>query len=243
MVNAPIIRLSLVLTIWAVCASDACAGWKIKETTDSMTDKVKKTAYVENSEGHSFSIYRIEKGGPVWGNFSLSNKVFDQIDPQKPPLYRVDKNPPTDLSRAKQLQDEIGIQAYGWEPKWVNFLMWHGKESGGISADLINIMTGKQIVFRYYLSTGGYKETSFDLEGAREAINNALGIRYAPSQDEIIENQIDSLLLGYQEECRKKNKSYDDAQRCIGRATDCRTDALKVLDITVFKKCFESNGP
>ena len=53
----------------------------------------------------------------------------------------------------------LGIQAYEWKPKWVNFLIWHGKEDEGIANDFVQLMEGQKVVFRYYLSIGGYKDT------------------------------------------------------------------------------------
>ena len=216
----------------------AIAAWEVKEKIDSMTDEVMKSAYVVNEQGHSFTIYRIVKDGSVWGNFALSEKIFDQVDFRKPPIYRVDKNEPIDLSSKKEMQDlGLGIQAYEWTPKWVNFKMWHGKYDEGISYSLKSIMIGKNIVFRYFLGTGGYKETSFSLEGAKESITSTLGITYEPIKEDIVKDRIDSKLLSYHRKCRKNNKGYDESQKCIGRAVDCRDKAIKALDISVFNKC------
>jgi phosphoribosylformylglycinamidine (FGAM) synthase-like amidotransferase family enzyme len=70
----------------------------------------------------------------------------------------------------------LGIHAYEWEPKWVNFLIWHGNENESIAKDLVHLMKGKRVVFRYYLSTGGHKDTSFTLKGSVSAITSAIGI-------------------------------------------------------------------
>jgi hypothetical protein len=155
----------------------AWADWGTEERIDAMTDEVKKTAIVKNELGHTFSVYRISPGGEVWGNFALSDGRFDQVDWEKPPIYRVDKEEPTNLERMKKMQEMgLGIHAYEWEPKWVNFLIWHGKADEGVANDLVQLMEGQKVVFRYYLSTGGYKDTTFTLKGAASAISHAIGI-------------------------------------------------------------------
>lgn len=154
----------------------AHATWNVETKTDSMTDEKRRTAKILNSAGHSLSIYR-HSSGAVWVNFSLSNRSLEQLSPDKPPSFRVDKNEPHDIADDKRIQEmDVGLQAYAWEPKWINFLIWHGKESEGRSTTLDQLMLGKSILFRYYLFTGGYKETTFNLDGAGPAIARALGI-------------------------------------------------------------------
>jgi len=152
------------------------ASWKVETKTDSMTDEIKKSAVVLNDQGHSLSIYR-HPNGAVWANFSLSNRSIDQLSAQKPPVFRVDRNEPHDIADEKRMQEMgLDIQAFALEPKWVNFLLWHGKESEGRSKTLDQLMQGKSIAFRYYLFTGGSKETTFVLAGAAPVIARALGI-------------------------------------------------------------------
>lgn len=243
-----------VILLGLLCQSTAIAEWGVKEKVDSMTDETRKSAYVVNEQGHSFSIYRIANNGAVWANFSISENSFDQIDFKTPPTFRVDKYTPADLGDAKKVQ-AMGIQAYEWEPKWVNFLVWHGKGES-IGKNLIPIMSGNSMVFRYYLSTGGYKETTFSLEGANRAISTAIGISYEPNQDEILKNQIADMLSSYEKacqqeinkkcadgslDCRGKNRMSDEwysaSHGCYMRAKDCHDEAIKALDISVFKKC------
>nr|VFK12413.1 MAG: hypothetical protein BECKLPF1236A_GA0070988_1007011 [Candidatus Kentron sp. LPFa]VFK28601.1 MAG: hypothetical protein BECKLPF1236C_GA0070990_1006911 [Candidatus Kentron sp. LPFa] len=170
-------RKFLLLIIGLSVHSLSIADWKIDKHLDTMTDEIKKTAIVKNELGHTFSIYRISKGGPVWENFALPNGTLDQLDWEIPLIYRIDKNKATDLANHKRVQEMgVGIHAYEWKPKWINFLMWHGKEDEGIAEDIVQLMEGQKVAFRYYLSAGGYKETSFTLKGAASAISGTIGI-------------------------------------------------------------------
>ena len=98
------------LLVFIVCLfvhSIATADWRIDERVDAMTDEVKKTAIVQNELVHTFSIYRLSEGGPVWGNFALSEGRCDQVDWEKPPIYRVDKNEPIRWN-----EDSTGVSLY-----------------------------------------------------------------------------------------------------------------------------------
>ena len=215
--------------------SIAIADWTVNTSVDAMTDEKKKVAIVKNDLGHTFSIYRISKGGAVWGNFSLSDKMFDQVDWKKPPIYRIDKNKPIDLSSMKKLQDTFGVQAYSWEPKWVNFLIWHGKEDEGISENIVNLMEGEKVVFRYYLSTGGYKDTTFTLKGAAPAISEAIGISgqidHAAQQKS---KEYRQAMINETNKCRKDMSTF---KSCFSHVTECSNQANQ--DIEKFKSCMQ----
>src|SRR5690606_32981434 len=94
---------------------------------------------------------------------------------QKGIVYRVDKHAAVELHESRNLRS-LGIRVYEWEPKWVNFRIWHGRLDEGLSTGLVQIMTGQQLVVRYFLGTGGYKDTEFSLTGSSQAISGALGI-------------------------------------------------------------------
>jgi hypothetical protein len=214
----------------------ALADWRIDERIDTMTDEVKKTAFVKNEYGHKFSIYRISKDGTVWGNFALSDGTFDQVDWEKTPIYRVDKNEPTNLARMKQTQDMgLGIHAYEWEPKWVNFLLWHGKEDEGIANDLVQLMEGEKVAFRYYLSTGGYKDTTFSLKGAATAISGAIGISSEIDHSAQQKNEEFKLaVLSESKRCQQNMKTF---KLCFTQVSECRKKANQ--DIYKFKACLK----
>lgn len=223
------------MVVAAVLASTpVAADWQVKEKKDAMTDEVRKSAYVTNEAGHTFSIYRISEKGSVWGNFSLSSSVFDQISPQKPPMYRVDQNEPNELSRLKELQDmKYGIQAYEWEPKWVNFRIWHGKEDEGMAPDLVQLMEGQKVVFRYHLGTGGYKDTSFTLKGASSAIAKAIGIneKIDHSKQEKA-NEFKKELVAQNKRCRENMSTF---KACFAQVNECRQKSNN--DVQTLRQC------
>jgi hypothetical protein len=225
-----LIGLFLLLTI-----ATAHATWNVDTTTDSMTDEVKQAAKVTNDDGHSLSIYR-HTSGAVWANFSLSNRSLDQLSPQKPPAFRVDKNEPQDIANEKRLQEMgVGIQAFAWEPKWVNFLIWHGKESEGRSKTLDQLMQGTSVVFRYYLFTGGYKETTFSLDGGGKAIASALDI--STDVDKAAAERAEELKRAYLAATKTCQKDMSTFRPCFERVNSCRKQSNN--DLAAFQQCMQ----
>ena len=216
-------------------ATAASASWKVDAKRDSMTDQTQKSAVVVNSLGHSLSIYR-HPNGAAWANFSLSSSSLDQLSPQTPPIYRIDKNPPNDLSNEKRLQEMgLGLQAFAWEPKWVNFLVWHGKESEGRSETLNQLMQGKTVVVRYYLFTGGSKDTTFTLEGAGPAIANALGISVkANTAREAQQTAFKDAYIAATQICQQDMKTFS---TCFDKVAACGKQANN--NLATFQKCVE----
>lgn len=209
-----------ILLVLTLAAAAAQAGWTVSTHVDAMTDERRKSARVTNDLGHSFSVYRITSGGAAWGNFALSDDVFDQVDWDRLPRYRIDKNEPHDLSRLKRMQQTLGMEMYSWEPKWINFRLWHGKYQEGLAADLVEMMTGDTLLVRYHLSTGGYKDTTFTLEGAGPAIAEALDI---PQEIDLHAQEKNSQVKELHIERAKQCLSGPKAQRrsCMDKATAC----------------------
>lgn len=213
----------------------AQTAWNVTSTTDAMTDKIKRQATTVNGDGHTLSVYR-GLNDAAWVLFSLRQASFDQISPSRAPVFRVDKNPPHDLDGERKITDQkLGIQLYAWEPKWINFSIWHGKEAEGRSVQLRQLMSGQSVVFRYTLSTGGYKDTTFTLTGAGPAIADALGITPTPNQElEAAAQAYRSELVAATNRCQQDMPNF---RTCFARVSACGKAAHQ--DLTTFKDCLK----
>ena len=227
------LRLILPLLLLLVPHS-VFAEWRVDTRLDAMTDEVKKSAVVTNEAGHSFSIYRISENGPVWGNFSLSERSMDQVGHKIPPVYRIDKNPPHDLANNVTLHNLIG-SAYEWQPKWVNFLIWEGNEDEGIANSLLQLMDGQSVLFRYHLSTGGYKDTVFSLNNAKQAIVAAIGIDPDPDMDK--QARIREFKQAVINETRKCSPGSPNFRACFSKVSECRKQSDN--DLITFDSCMK----
>lgn len=172
--NAVNQKILLLLSGLTLPLSSHASGWAVVEKIDAMTDQKEQTAAVVNAAGHKFSVYRIRDGEAVWANFRLSSESTDQVAPDKPLTVRIDKNKPQEIDVARGAVG--GLRFSEWEPKWINFLIWHGKEASGVSDTIIQLIEGTAMIIRYHLPTGGYKDTEFTLTGAHAAITKTLGI-------------------------------------------------------------------
>lgn len=158
--------------------------WRVVQETDSMTDAVDKVAVAKNADGHSLTVWRAQDR-KVWAAFRLSASSSEVFGSDLP-IYRVDK------LRAEKLEDMVALQKYlgdkntlpTWliaKPKWIIWQIESG-ETGELKRDssLAKLMTGGRVLFRYFLFTGGVKETSFQLDGATAAIESACDVKLLP---------------------------------------------------------------
>jgi hypothetical protein len=162
----PLAALILVIAIAPVLAR---ADWVVDVHQDSMTDEIISSAICVNPEGFTLQVYRV-KSGAVWATFRLPDTNSDVFS-KKMPIMRVDKLAPDDLGDAATIMPELIQQ----EPKWVSWRIFHG-EGAPDRGSLRDLMDGTKVVFRYYLFTGGFKETSFLLANAKTMIASALGV-------------------------------------------------------------------
>lgn len=151
--------------------------WVVETERDSMTDRERKSATVRNAAGFKLSFYRAE-GGEVWMLFALPQQSLDVLGSPLP-MFRIDKLKAEEIESSKRLSQLISAPMVKAEPKWVNVRVWHGKGEP-LSGTLRDFMEGNEVVFRYWLFTGGSKETSFDLRGGKQAIAEALAVAADP---------------------------------------------------------------
>ena len=104
-------------------------------------------------------------GGPVYAWLILGRKV-PGVFKSKYPLCQVNGNEVSNLKAAQKVQTDKNKE------HWVRWQIYDGK--GGISDELKEFMHGKEAVFQYYYPSGMIKETTFDLTGAKEAIEGVL---------------------------------------------------------------------
>jgi len=163
----------------AFLSSSYAAGWSVKSEVDLMTNERMRQAQTVNASGHSLQVYRLNDGAKAI-SFRLSEQSPDVFG-DKAPMMRVDKMKPfdfeliVDLDRMKRVTFNRSsiVVTYRAEPKWFSAVVYMGKNIPA-RGPIHDLVTGKNVVVRYSLSTGEYKETSFSLDGANEAITEAI---------------------------------------------------------------------
>ncbi|MCG7973885.1 MAG: hypothetical protein JAZ16_02345 [Candidatus Thiodiazotropha taylori] len=212
------------------------ADWKVDKINNNTSKTADSIAIVNNGQGDSFSLYRISNKGEVWARFKLYGDFTDAADWNTPPMLRIDNNKPISLSRQKDLQVMgVGVDAYKGQQGQVEFLIWHGKESEGLSDSLAQIMDGNKLIVRYFLSSGGHKESTFPLTDAETAISRALKIsRKASLSTQQKTTTFKEFVLLEIKQCLQQTES---SNTCLKRIKECRSKADE--EINKFNRCYQ----
>lgn len=115
-----------------------------------------------SKEGHILRLDTVSES-TIQAWFILKKKTAG-VFKSKLPLYQVDQNTVHDLQLVKNKKVE--------KDRWVQWIISDRKGIHG--PDLLEFMNGTEVTFQYYLPDGTIKETAFDLDGAREAIEEIL---------------------------------------------------------------------
>jgi hypothetical protein len=138
------------------------AQWRVGQDSPSGSTKRIDVAIVENDSGHSLSLYSDDTQN-VRALFTIRGG-FDTVDPGACPTYRVDDREPRRVSFEDQRCRVL--------PKQVEFTL--GKTGFGRNRDLQRLMNGNNLVVRYRLGSGLYRETQFTLTGSKYALTVAV---------------------------------------------------------------------
>ena len=150
------------LVVGALALQTAAAQWRVGQDTPVGASKRIDVAMVENDSGHRLSIYS-DDARNVRAIFEISGG-FDTIDPGVCPTYRVDERQPQRVAFADSRCQIL--------PRQAAFTL--GRTYEGRNEQLRRIMNGSNIVFRYRLGGGNYRETSFTLRGSKYALTTAV---------------------------------------------------------------------
>ncbi len=202
--------------------SPAFADCLLEERKDSMTDAILKAAACTNSDGFSLKVYRVRPGGPVWATFRLPETNLDVLG-ARAPMYRIDKNKPTELDPLKWMQGTLNDALIQLQPKWVNWRIFAGEGEGVPSRGALrDLMDGTSVVFRYFLFTGGFRETSLSLAGAKAAIASAIGV---PQDADPVAAAKEKAFTDAVIDTSSKCMSASATEACLERARKCRAAA------------------
>ncbi len=151
---------------------------------------------VRNEEGFELAIFKTVDG-IVWLDFSLSDNNFDELSQNELPIFQIDDKKPVKMIRgftATIVPADEGIEAivvndnesitthkdFSFNhiiaerlPERVICPIWQG-ESRPHLGTIDALLNGKKIDFKYTLLNDTKGQTSFTLEGAKEAISTAI---------------------------------------------------------------------
>lgn len=163
MVNLSTIRLSTgIFFIGVLLAIPAFAQWRVAQETPAGANYSIDVAIIDNDSGHNLRLFN-DATQNIRGIFTIRDG-FETIDPGVCPTYRVDAREPR---RVTFEEDRCRILL-----KQAEFTL--GNMGQGDNRELRRLMNGSNIVFRYRLSGGNYRETKFTLRGSKYALTTAV---------------------------------------------------------------------
>lgn len=162
------IHISVIVFLLSVVSSPLFAKWGIDVQEDSMTDEKIKTAFITNNEGHSLKVFA-NSNGAVYATFRLNSQSADVLS-EKLITFRVDKNKPAELMASRKSNPK----AFTVEPKWVIWRIIPNADKSTHRNVLNELISGNEVAIRYFLFTGGYKETKFTLKNSLNSIKSVL---------------------------------------------------------------------
>jgi hypothetical protein len=177
-------------------SSSVSAQWQIETFSQDGNQNEIKSAMVRNEEGFELAIFKTVEG-IVWLDFSLSDNNFDELSQNELPIFQIDDKKPVKMIRgftATIVPADEGIEAIVVNdnqsisihkdftfnhiiaerlPERVICPIWQG-ESRPHLGTIDALLNGKNIDFKYTLLNDTKGQTSFNLEGAKEAISAAI---------------------------------------------------------------------
>lgn len=219
----------------ALVPATAWAQWQFSEHKDAMTDEVTKAAIGRSAAGHVLQVYRV-KGGAVWATLSIPESVFHQFAHDGPVTTRIDSNPPQEFGDRSRALAGLGLPSmWSWKPKFVSFLVWHGKDSNGRARFISELLNGDRLLVRYRRAADAPFDVEFKLDGAQAALMQALDIPATPSPDDIASaaaaRQSALALDAALDRCRPLDRL---ASACLAEVRKC----LGVADHTARAGCY-----
>jgi hypothetical protein len=159
---------------WPLVIHAAAGHWVVNESKDAITDEVKRGASVTNKDGFTFSVYTV---GPqdIWANFAIPSSDAAQLDAEMLIVYRVDDYLAKTQDTNRFAERELHLHTIDVHPKWINWFAG-ARRSAGLQQTMHQLQGGRRLTVRFYLLTGGWRDTEFTLAGAREAVADVTGV-------------------------------------------------------------------
>jgi hypothetical protein len=165
----------LVIAVLAAFALDAAAQWVVGSETVKEGEEPIKVAMVRNASGHALLLYQ-DEASMVRGLFII-RPGFDAIAESSCPTYQIDDHKPLSLI--------LGTDSCVLEPTRAHFIVGPVADGRVRSDQLLGIMNGTTLLFRYPLASRGYRETVFTLQGSKQAVYEVIGadVKVVPLQE------------------------------------------------------------
>lgn len=209
-------RCSILASLLAT--APAQAAWMLETLTDPATDVEVRAAVGRGGSGFLLAVFREHEGGRVVGLLRMPAGRADFLAAERPPVLVLDGGTPLEPSL---LDGDL---------KWQRFALWHGRGEP-LAGLLRDWMEGASLTVRYPLYGGGYKEERFSLDGARDVIAAALGVRGEVGADELeVARKLEQARSRELERCLATTKKREN-ERCLTALAACGDAATTAAEL------------
>ena len=122
-------------------------------------------ARTSNVDGYRLEIYQ-DSVNAVRGRFTLPDGLL-KFKGKSCPTYQIDRNVPKNRS----INEAFCLSSGNWS----EYILGYVTNQHITSPTLLSIMNGINIVFRFQLENGDYRETQFSLAGSKRAMVTIFG--------------------------------------------------------------------
>lgn len=249
--RAPHIPQSLPLrrfraAVWA-CALSSMLGagvlqgaesWQISTRVDSSTGAEISSAMVRNDAGYRLIVEKGSRSGPARCSFKLPDGNETALDSNMLPTLIVDglqpqtivRWPPSEIDTTETGDlMEASRRVLGAAPllganaHTVAFVCWKKlkDQASPTSGALRQLLEGEQATVQFHLVADVAEETTFSLEGAREAIVEVLGISADPTERDRVQEELLRFRVHYLRTACYWFQGTKRQKRCVKAVREC----------------------
>lgn len=150
---------------WLLLPLAAPAQWAVVNQRLEGTRSETIIARIRNGTGHTLEFYR-DGVGAIRARFTLVPGLTS-LDPEHCPTLQVDRWTPMNRSA-----NDAACLATS---QWAEYVLGHVEGQEVHSARLLQIMNGSELMFRFRLDGGDYRESQFSLAGSKRSLSAAIG--------------------------------------------------------------------
>lgn len=228
--------------------------WRVRLESEVASGGERRSATVTDAAGFSLTVEPQPGSAGARCTVTVPSEV-GEIDADELPVLEVDARPPQQVLRweasdewedggdfMEAMRRHLGVvPLVGLDPRSVTFLCWDPlpRQVTPTRGLLRQLLDGRELIARLPLAGGEYREAVFSLDGAREAISEALEIPAEPDRHDILQDELLAFRVDYRSTTCYLLNGKKRRDRCLEAVEQCRlTDHDSVVAMT---GCIESD--
>lgn len=218
-------------------AAMAAQPWHLQSVAQAPSGGEGRQASASNDDGFEISVESQPGRGGARCVLTLPDGLAELGD-EELPVLEVDALPQQQILRwegpgewedggdfLEAMRRHLGIvPLVGLNQRSVTFLCWDPlpRQSTPTRGLLRQLLDGRELIVRVPLDDGEFRETTFSLAGARDAISEALGISPEPDRHDILQDELLAFRVDYRSSTCYLLNGKKRRDRCLDAVEQCR---------------------